>query len=59
MNSPSLARKIWAIPATLSTLTVVGLLAALLGEALFWKAFAWAAISVPVGVALWFGRPQR
>jgi xanthosine utilization system XapX-like protein len=57
---PGHFRRVWAIPTVLAVLTVVGLLSALLGEQLVWKAFAWALLTVPVATSCWFWwRPRR
>jgi hypothetical protein len=42
-------RKIWAIPCLLATLTLVGLLSALLGTG-GWHVLAWIALSMPIFV---------
>ena len=53
-------RRVWAIPTALAVLTVVGLLSALLGEQVMWKAFAWALLTVPVVTCYWlWWRPRR
>ena len=47
------------MPTLLAVLTVVGLLSALLGEHLAWKALAWALLTVPVAIAAWLSwRPR-
>jgi hypothetical protein len=42
---------LWTMPLLLATLTVFGLLAALLGTGI-WQPLAWIAIAVPVAVPL-------
>jgi len=54
MSAPSHRRKIWAVPGLLAVLTLAGLLCALIGEQLAWKALAWSCLAVPVAVGLWF-----
>lgn len=43
----------WPMPLFLATLTLSGLLAALLGTGV-WRFLAWIALLVPVVVGLWF-----
>ena len=52
------ARQIWAIPAALGGLSLVGLVAALVAEG-WGDALSWLALTVPAGVSLWGFRPQR
>jgi hypothetical protein len=52
-------RKVWLIPILLFALSVVGLLSALLGEHLVWKALAWLTLAVPVAVSLWYACFRR
>lgn len=47
-------RKVWMIPSMLAMFTLAGLLSALLGERVAWKALAWTMLAVPLVVALWF-----
>lgn len=47
-------RKVWSIPILLAVLSLIGLLSALLGEHLAWKALAWVTLAVPVAVSLWY-----
>ncbi|MGC1547797.1 MAG: hypothetical protein WA777_04650 [Rhodanobacter sp.] len=52
---------IWAAPTALAVLSVFGLLSALLGEHMVWKALAWVALGIPVVTSSWFAwlRPRR
>ena len=54
MSASSSRRKVWAIPSLLAILILAGLMSALLGERMAWKALAWVLLAVPVGVSLWF-----
>jgi membrane protein implicated in regulation of membrane protease activity len=47
-------RRVWSIPILLAALSVAGLLSALLGEHIAWKAVAWITLAVPVAVGLWY-----
>ncbi|WP_430390150.1 hypothetical protein [Dyella sp. 20L07] len=59
MSNASYFRKVWSIPILLAVLSLIGLLSALLGEHLVWKALAWAALTVPIVVGLWYAcRPR-
>jgi hypothetical protein len=52
-------REVWAVPALLGVLTVVGLLAALLADGM-WDLVSVAALAVPVATSLWCAlRPAR
>jgi hypothetical protein len=52
-------REVWAVPVLLGILTVVGLLAALLGDGV-WDLVSVAALAVPVATGLWCAlRPAR
>lgn len=42
-------QKTWGTPLLLALLTVIGLLAALLGDG-GWRVFAWALLAIPLGV---------
>ncbi len=58
-DSASAFRRVWTIPLLLAALTIFGLLAALLGTGI-WHALAWAALAVPIVVAVRFSiRPRR
>jgi membrane protein implicated in regulation of membrane protease activity len=57
MRFRSHRRSVWTIPTLLAALTVAGLLSALLGEPMAWKALAWALLAIPLLVALRFGFP--
>ena len=59
MTSTSATRRIWSIPIGLGVVTLAGLLSALLGESLIWKAIAWAALALPLGVTMWFCLRRR
>lgn len=52
--------KLWGAPIALGLLTVVGLLAALLGDGV-WDAVSAVALGVPVAAGAWYGwrRPPR
>jgi hypothetical protein len=52
-------RKVWSIPILLAALSLVGLLSALLGEHLAWKALAWITLTVPIVVGLWYACVPR
>lgn len=52
MSAPP--RKVWAVPVLLCMLTMIGLLSALLGEAITWKWIAWLFLGIPILVAFWF-----
>ncbi|OOG48715.1 hypothetical protein [Rhodanobacter sp. C01] len=54
MSKTSHFRKIWSMPLLLAVLSLVGLLSALLGEQLAWKALAWITLAVPIVVGLWY-----
>lgn len=58
MNRPFLT--LWGWPIALGLLTVVGLLAALLGDGL-WDGVSAVALGVPVAVGAWYGwrRPSK
>jgi hypothetical protein len=59
MNTrPGFAR-VWAAPSLLAALSIGGLLGALLGESLPWKAVAWTALAVPVLLAAHAIYPRR
>jgi len=45
---------IWRWPIALAIVTAVGLLSALLGDAI-WDALSWFALGAPVAVGAWFG----
>jgi hypothetical protein len=51
MNSSFM--KIWRTPMLLGTITLFGLLSALLGTSI-WYGFAWLAMLLPLGVTGWF-----
>ncbi len=53
-------RKTWAAPIVLAVVVLAGLLSALLGVQILWKALSWIALALPVGVILWFAwlRPK-
>jgi hypothetical protein len=46
--------QIWRWPALIAALTLFGLLAALLGHGGIWWGLSWAALAVPLIVALYF-----
>ncbi|RKP47111.1 hypothetical protein [Pararobbsia silviterrae] len=46
------ARPIWRIPLVLAFLTCTGLLAALLGNGLGWRGYAWACLATPIVVMI-------
>jgi hypothetical protein len=46
--------KIWFAPIALATLIFIGLIAALVGEHLIWKACAWIGLGIPVATSVWF-----
>jgi hypothetical protein len=46
------AGQIWKWPLVLAALTVLGLLAALLGQDALWWAVSWAALAAPLAVIL-------
>lgn len=50
----SRVRKIWAAPFAIAVLSITGLMSALLGDALIWKALAWFFLAIPLLTALWF-----
>lgn len=52
------SRRVWTVPVVLAVLTMGGLLSALLGEHLVWKAISWLALAVPVVVGAWMSRPR-
>ncbi|MDB5821125.1 MAG: hypothetical protein JWQ11_4765 [Rhizobacter sp.] len=45
--------RVWTWPIVLAVLTVAGLASALIGDG-WWDGASWAALGVPVAVALWF-----
>lgn len=57
-NSPGGFWFIWRMPALLALATALGLLAALLGRN-HWLYLAWALLSTPVMVSLWFAIRRR
>jgi asparagine N-glycosylation enzyme membrane subunit Stt3 len=46
------AGQIWKWPLILAVLTMLGLLAALLGQDALWRAVSWAALAAPLAVIL-------
>lgn len=44
--------RVWGVPTALAVLIVLGLLSALLGEHVIWKAIGWVALGVPVIIAV-------
>lgn len=50
-------RRVWSMPLLLATLTLFGLLAALLGEGWWWP-LSWIALGSPLLVAGWCLMPQ-
>ncbi len=54
----STPRRVRAIPLLLVALTIFGLLAALLGTGI-WHALAWAALAIPIVVAVRFSMRPR
>jgi hypothetical protein len=48
----------WRWPIALATVTVVGLLSALLGDGV-WDALSWVALGIPLGVCLFHGLRAR
>lgn len=59
MNPTSQRCKVWGIPLVLATLTLSGLMSALLGEQEVWKAMGWLALGVPIAVGLWLAGSRR
>jgi xanthosine utilization system XapX-like protein len=61
MNTSSQRLKVWTAPSVLAVLTMIGLLSALLGEEITWKALAWIFLAAPVLAAAWFSclKPWR
>ncbi|NYT38109.1 hypothetical protein ERD78_14580 [Allopusillimonas soli] len=53
MKASTRFRRLWGAPIVLGVLTCFGLLAALLGVG-FWHFLAWAALSIPLVVGVWF-----
>jgi hypothetical protein len=53
-STPGVMLGTWAAPLLFAVITLLGLLSALLGEALAWKAAAWIALSAPVFATMWF-----
>jgi xanthosine utilization system XapX-like protein len=51
--APQAAGAIWRWPIVLGVATAVGLLSALLGDAV-WDALSWVVLGAPVAVAAWF-----
>ncbi len=51
--------RLWIMPVALITITLAGLIGALLGEILPWKAFAWLALSTPLLVVAHVMRPRK
>lgn len=51
--------KVWGVPLVLAVLMLIGLISALIGESLPYKALAWLALSVPVAVSLWYACLRR
>ncbi|WP_454725451.1 MULTISPECIES: hypothetical protein [Cupriavidus] len=47
-------RRVWSVPLLVASLTLAGLLAALLGDGI-WRALAWVFLAVPVLLAVRFG----
>ncbi|MFT3815816.1 MAG: hypothetical protein QM740_21030 [Acidovorax sp.] len=45
--------RVWRWPTALALLTVVGLVSALVGDALWASALSWLGLGSPLGVALW------
>ena len=52
-------QRIWAAPFFIAIVSIAGLMSALLGEAMAWKAIAWAFLTIPVLTALWFAGIKR
>jgi hypothetical protein len=46
--------RIWRWPIGMAVLIVAGLLSALLGQTIPWRAAAWVALSVPLGVVVFY-----
>jgi hypothetical protein len=59
MSPSSHRRKIWMMPGLLAVLTLTGLLSALLGEQVGWKALCWIALGIPIATAGWHVFRQR
>jgi hypothetical protein len=47
-------RALWTIPALLALVTLVGLLAALIGEGGVWWALSWATLAVPCALSFYY-----
>lgn len=59
MSPPVPFRKVYGPPAILSTITLCGLLSALLGDGI-WDMASWCALTIPlVAIALKYGRSKR
>lgn len=53
------AHQVWGMPIALGAVSVVGLLAALLGDGV-WDVVSWSALSLPIAVILsYVGMPHR
>lgn len=59
MSPTSKRGNVWRIPLVLATLTLSGLMSALLGEHEVWKTMSWLALGVPIAIGLWLARPRR
>jgi len=58
MPKPRSFKRLWGAPVALATLTMFGLLAALLGTGA-WHLAAWASLAVPVVVGVYFMTRHR
>lgn len=45
--------RIFKMPLLFAALILFGLLAALLGQQLFWYSLSWIALSIPIGTIVW------
>lgn len=50
--------RVWAAPITLSLVTTVGLIAALLADGIG-DAVSWAALAIPMAVCCWYALKKR
>lgn len=50
--------QIWAMPAVIGVVSLLGLCAALLADGV-WDVVSWLALGIPIGVGLWFSFRSR